>query len=118
MNFSKIGKGSKFAVERDWKSKISQNVQLLGFFFKKIDGFLEKIWLIFLKSVKIANLPYKWDWNSEFSRKVQHLGFSKKNRWVFRKKWYYFLKMFFFRPNYEIFWIKNFWMLEKLEIMM
>ena len=30
--FFKIAKGSKFAVKCDWNSKISQNVQRLGFF--------------------------------------------------------------------------------------
>ena len=33
--FLKIAKYNKFAVECDWNSKISQNVQNLGFFVKK-----------------------------------------------------------------------------------
>ena len=33
---------SKFAVECDWNSKNSQNVQSLGFFKRKIDGFFEE----------------------------------------------------------------------------
>ena len=41
LNFFKIAKGSKFAVKCDWNSKISQNVQNMGF-FKEVDGFLEK----------------------------------------------------------------------------
>ena len=42
LNFFKIAKGSKFAVKCDWNSNISQNVQKLGFFLKKIDGCSEK----------------------------------------------------------------------------
>ena len=56
LNFFKIAKGSKFAVKCDWKSKISQNVQNMGF-FKELDGFLEKKYWIFSKSLKVANLP-------------------------------------------------------------
>ncbi len=41
MNFFKIVYGSKFAVECDWKSKNSQNVQNLDF-LKKLDGLSEK----------------------------------------------------------------------------
>ena len=54
--FFKIAKGSKFAVKCDWNSKISQNVQNMGF-FKELDGFLEKKDWIFSKSLKVANLP-------------------------------------------------------------
>ena len=37
--FQKIDKGSKFAVECDWISKFSQNVQVLIFSKKKTDRF-------------------------------------------------------------------------------
>ena len=37
---------SKFAVECDWNSRNSQNVQNLGF-FEKIDGFFEKNLIFF-----------------------------------------------------------------------
>ena len=40
-NFFKIAKGSKFANKCDWNSKISQNVQRLGF-SKKQMGFSRK----------------------------------------------------------------------------
>ena len=46
LNFSKIGEGSKFAVECDWNSKISQNVQNLGFFKKNT-------WVIRKKNLEI-----------------------------------------------------------------
>ena len=39
--FFKIAKGSKIAVKCDWNSKISQNVQNLGF-LKKQMGFSKK----------------------------------------------------------------------------
>ena len=41
MNFFKIAKGTKLAIKCNWNSKISQNVQNLGF-LKKTDGFFEK----------------------------------------------------------------------------
>ena len=41
LNFLQIAKGCKFAGECDWICKISQNVQILGFFQKK-DGFFKK----------------------------------------------------------------------------
>ena len=41
MNFLQIAKGCKFAGDCDWICKISQNVQILGFFQKK-DVFFQK----------------------------------------------------------------------------
>ena len=38
LNFFKIAKGTKLAIKCDWNSKISQNVQNLGF-LKKQMGF-------------------------------------------------------------------------------
>ena len=35
LNFFKIAKSSKFAVECDWNNKIFQNIQIFEFFFKK-----------------------------------------------------------------------------------
>ena len=43
-NFWKNAKFSKFAVEIDWIIKICQNVQIVGFLLKKIDGFSKKLW--------------------------------------------------------------------------
>ena len=44
MNFLQIPKGCKFAGECDWICKISQNVQILGFFFKRKMVFSKKFW--------------------------------------------------------------------------
>ena len=44
--FQKIDKGSKFAVECDWNSKISQHVQKLT--FRKQDGYWEKNFEVFI----------------------------------------------------------------------
>ena len=56
LNFFKIAEDSKFAVKCDWNSKISQNVQKMGF-LERIDGFFEKKNLNFFKNAKVANLP-------------------------------------------------------------
>ena len=86
---------SKIAVECDWDSKNSQNVQNLGFSTEKLMGFLRK------------NLIF----------------FQNRLRWQIccriRIKWYCFVKMSF--PPYL--WsflgiIRKFWKLEKLEKMM
>ena len=74
LNVFKIAKGSKFDVNCDWTSKISQNVQSLGF-FKKIDGLFEKKSWIFSKSLKVANLP----WNATEIVKF----FKTFKNWVF-----------------------------------
>ena len=43
MNFLQIAKGCKFAGDCDWICKISQNVQILGFFSKERCFFFSKI---------------------------------------------------------------------------
>ena len=53
--FFATAKGMNFAVECDWNSKISQNIE--NFFFLKKDGVLERISWTFIKSIKIARLP-------------------------------------------------------------
>ena len=55
LSFSKIAKCSKFTVECGWLSKISQNRQNFGF-FERINGFSEKKFWIFSKSLKVASL--------------------------------------------------------------
>ena len=57
-NFSKIAKGSKFAKKCDWNSKISKNVQRLGF-SKKQMGFSKKKLLNFFKIAKISIFAVK-----------------------------------------------------------
>ena len=56
IKFSKNAKGSNFAVECDWISKVSQRLQNLGFLMGKNDGFLEKDIDVFEKSLNVANL--------------------------------------------------------------
>ena len=79
LKFSKMARGIKFAVESNWKSKISQNVQTFGT-YKTITGFCEKSWIYF--ELKLA----------VFSKRSQNLGFFiKKDRfseklWTFLKK--------------------------------
>ena len=41
-NTFKVGKSSNFAVECDWNSKISQNVEIFGVFAKKNKWVFEK----------------------------------------------------------------------------
>ena len=55
LNFFKIAKGSKFAVKCDWNSKISQNVQNMGF-FKEVDGFFEKKNCVFRRRKILVNV--------------------------------------------------------------
>ena len=43
---------SKFVIECDWNNKNSQNVQILGFFERKMDGFFEKKSWTFSKIAK------------------------------------------------------------------
>ena len=51
-SFLKKAKGSNSAVESQWKSRVSQNVQNL-FCFLKVDGFLEKRpWTVLLNGYR------------------------------------------------------------------
>ena len=70
MNFLQIAKGCKFAGECDWICKISQNVQILGFFSKE-RWFFQKEILTVLKMAKGSKFAVKWDWKSKNSRNVQ-----------------------------------------------
>ena len=81
--FQKNDKGSKFAVECDWNSKISQNVQVLIFSKKKTDSFSEKK-TIFLKTVELRNFAVECDWINDISQHYQKLRFGKQD-WLFGK---------------------------------
>ena len=75
LSFSyKIAKGSKFTVECNWISKISQNVRNLASFWKKV-GFLKKI-LSFLKTANGSKFAVECNWNNKISQNVKNLGFS------------------------------------------
>ena len=75
--FQKIDEGSKFAVERDWMSKISQNVQVLTFLKKKQIGFQKET--IFSKIVELSKISVEADWISDISQHVQKLRFRKQD---------------------------------------
>ena len=85
---------SKFAVECDWNSMISQNVQNLGFFWKKNRWvFRKKLWIFFSKLIKVANL---------LQNAYQMV--------LFRKNVFSALIVRFFGKNF-----RKLWKLEKLE---
>ena len=73
---------SKFAAKCDWNGKISQNVQNLGFFFRKKDGFFEKKLNIAVECVSSENVSLK----SLFSSHCE-IYLAKKNRklWTLEK---------------------------------
>ena len=79
--FQKSDKGSKFAIECDWNSKFSQNVQVLVF-WKKPSGFQKK--MIFFKIVKNSKFAEKRDWFSDISQHVTKKRFRKQD-WLFGK---------------------------------
>ena len=65
----KNAKVSKFTVECNWISKISQNVRILAFFWKK-NWFLEKL-LSFLKTANGSNFAVECNWNNRISQNVK-----------------------------------------------
>ena len=65
--------GSFIAVESEWKSKISQNVQILGS-SKKGGVFEEK--LIFSKTAEGKNFATECNWNIKISQIIRNF-FSK-----------------------------------------
>ena len=88
--YQKIDKGCQYAVEWDWVSKISQNVQALVFLKQKTDRFSEKK-TIFSKLVELSNFSLECDWISNIFQHVQKLRF-RKNDWLFRKNFEVFKK--------------------------
>ena len=88
----KTANGSKFAVECNWISKISQNVKNYVFSLKNIDLFFEKN-LDFLKSLKAANLRYKATEKSKTSQNVQKLVLINEIIVFLEKKLWFFLKV-------------------------
>ena len=93
---------SKFAVECDWNSKISRNVQKIWVFSKKVDEFFEKI-LLFFKIAEVSKFDIECVSNGIISRKCL---FRKCPGNAF--------------SHYEVFLakIRKIWTLEKLENMM
>ena len=81
---NKIAKGSKSAVQCDWMSKSSQNLQNL-FFPGKIYGLFEKNWL-FLKSAKDKKFVVGCNWIRKISQNVEKVA-SSLEKWLgFRTK--------------------------------
>ena len=75
----KTANGSKFAVECNWISKITQNFRKLASFWKK-NGFSKKI-LSFLKTASGSKLAEECKWINKISQNVKNLGFliGRKN---------------------------------------
>ena len=73
--FSKMSRGFNSAVQCNWTSKISQNVQNFG--CRKINGFCKKSWIWF-KAAKGMNFDVERNWNWQFSQKVQRIWASLK----------------------------------------
>ena len=116
---------SKFAVECGWDSKISHNVQNLGF-CKKIYRwvFSKNSW--FFQIAKGSKFAVGCDWNSKNSQNVQNLGVFWKIDGFFEKKNCFFFEVekggkfdvecvsngitswkCLFRPHYEVFLAKK-----------
>ena len=77
--FLKITKGTKFGVEFNWISKISQNIRKLAFFWKKERLILPNKILRFLKTAKGSKFIVDCDSLSKISQNVHNLVFLKKN---------------------------------------
>ena len=80
------GTSSKFVVECDWDSKISQNVHHLIFWKKNKWSFGEKtLFFHFFKTSKCINYSVECNRISKTSQNFQKLGFFKKRRFFDRK---------------------------------
>ena len=71
---------STFAVECDWISEISQYVQNLGFFLKKIDGFFKKTQFL----TNFRRMRVKWSFLLKMSStlSVAFFGEKSENFWI------------------------------------
>ena len=96
LTFWKMSKARRIAVECDWNSKSSRNVQSwkVSFFNKKQMRLSRKI-LIFLESLKVAILPENATGIAWIFKKfkVEILGFLRKKRLVCQKKSWTFYKL-------------------------
>ena len=85
MNFLKVAKLIKFAVESDRNRKISQKVRKIWAFLEKKDGFSEEI----LKSWETAEgskCAVKCDRIGRIPHKVREKREGLEKRWIFQKK--------------------------------
>ena len=74
----KITKGSKFGVECNWISKISQNFRKLAFVWKK-KRFFSKKNLEVLKTAKGSKIIIECNSISKISQNVQNLDFREQD---------------------------------------
>ena len=86
LEFFKIDKSSKFALQGHWKCKNSQNVQKLILLIEKKMCFSERICDFFWKMVKGSNFTVECNWISKKSQDVPNLVSSWKNKLVSRMK--------------------------------
>ena len=86
-NFSTLdnANGRKLAVECNWFSEISQNVEILGFLMKKTRWVFRKICEFSLKNANGTIFALPCDWNSKNQQNVQKNGVLKKLNGFFRK---------------------------------
>ena len=70
----KYDKSNKIAVEKDWMSKISQNLRKLGFSWKKQVGFRKRN-CFFENTAETSKFGVKCDWNNPISQSVQNVVF-------------------------------------------
>ena len=91
MNFFKISKGGKFAVECDWIKKISQKVQNLGFSLKNRWVFrkLFRMFWIYLKVATLLEIAYRLIKITKFFQSFQEVFWQKHqkslNVWKIKK---------------------------------
>ena len=78
LDFVGIAKGSKFTVECNWMSKISQNLRNLVSSWKNKLVFRKNSWF-FLNSPKVANLHYKATKKVRILKMFEKLVFFFKN---------------------------------------
>ena len=87
----KISKGSKFGVECNWISKISQNIRKLAFVWSKRDWFFEKKSWVFQRPLRAANLLENATHLVRFLKTFtfwifeKKISISKEKAWVFSK---------------------------------
>ena len=83
--FLQTAKSSQFDAESNRFCRISQNVQELVFFWKKIDWVFEKI-LDFFKIARSSKVTIQGHWKSTNSQNFRKFGVFFKKKWVFPKK--------------------------------
>ena len=88
MIFSKMGWGSKFAVECDKISKISQKILKFWAALLKKMGFSKN--MKFLKMGRASKFAVECSWNSKISQNIQYFGWYTKIESVLKKNWFFF----------------------------